>query len=102
MTPRTSVSGKIVVDGFLVAAARETIGSMPILCERRLPINGKEMIGQLGLKSVAMENGQSSEIHLDIGKSRSLPKTYGVPGRNVCTVPDSAAAIRESSLEQAT
>ena len=53
----------IVVAGFLVAAIRLISGSIPILYDRILPINGSEIIGQFGLKSVAMENGQSSFTH---------------------------------------
>ena len=100
--PRGSSPSNIVVAGFLVAATKLAMGSTPNLWATILPINGSDVIGQLGLKSVAMEKGQSSLMHLFMGNSRLFPRTYGVPGRNVCTVPDSAALTLESSLEQAT
>ncbi len=58
------VSSEFIVEaGFLVAAIRLIRGSMPILYDRILPINGSEIIGQFGLKSVAIAKGQSSFIH---------------------------------------
>ena len=74
ITPLTLLSGNMVDAGFLVAAASETIGSIPILCESKLPMNGNDVMGQFGLKSVAIENGQSSSMHLEFGRSSSLPK----------------------------
>ena len=73
--PRGSSSSKIVVAGFLVTATKLAIGSTPNLCVTKLPINGSEVIGQFGLKSVAMEKGQSSVMHFFIGNSRLFPRT---------------------------
>ena len=73
--PRGSSSSNIVVPGFLVTATKLAMGSTPNLCVTKLPINGSEVIGQFGLKSVAMENGQSSEMHFFIGNSRLFPRT---------------------------
>ena len=75
ITPRGSSSSNIVVAGFLVTATKLAMGSTPNLWVMKLPINGNEVIGQFGLKSVAMEKGQSSEMHFFIGNSRHLPRT---------------------------
>ena len=74
-TPLISDSSKIVVAGFLVTETNVTIGSMPSLWESRLPMKGSELIGQFGLKSVAVENAQSSSMHLLIGSAISVPRT---------------------------
>ena len=75
ITPRGSSSSNIVVAGFLVTATKLAMGSTPNLCVTKLPINGSEVIGQFGLKSVAMEKGQSSVMHFFIGNSRLFPRT---------------------------
>ena len=72
--PRGSSPSNIVVAGFLVTATKLAMGSTPNLCVTKLPINGNEVIGQFGLKSLAMEKGQSSEIHFFIGNSRLFPR----------------------------
>ena len=46
----------IVVDGFLVLAARADNGSIPHLCVASEPTNGIDIVLQFGLKSVAIEN----------------------------------------------
>ena len=73
--PRGSSSSNIVVAGFLVTATKLAMGSTPILCVTKLPINGSEVIGQFGVKSVAIEKGQSSEMHFFIGNSKLVPRT---------------------------
>ena len=75
ITPRGSSSSNIVVAGFLVTATKLAMGSTPNLCVTKLPINGSEVIGQFGLKSVAMAKGQSSVLHFFIGYSRHFPRT---------------------------
>ena len=73
--PRGSSFSNIVLAGFLVTATKLAIGSTPNLCVTKLPINGSDVIGQFGLKSVAIEKGQSSVMHFFIGSSRLFPRT---------------------------
>lgn len=74
-TPLISASPNRVVAGFLVTEMREAMGSMPSLWESRLPMKGNEMIGQFGLKSVAVEKAQPSSMHFPIGnETMSVPR----------------------------
>jgi len=50
------------------------------------------------LKSVAKEKFQLFSMQSTIPLPRSFPRTYGVPGRNTCIVPDLFALSLESSL----
>ena len=62
-------SSSNVVAGLTVLAISDASGSSPIRVQHKLETNGRERILQLGLKSVARENGQPFSIQSLNGKS---------------------------------